>query len=153
MSFLSLMKKKQKTLKPKVFFNASVILAGLNSPHGGSAKVLNWVKSGRINGLVSEVVIDEALKHAGKIGLSRESLEKKIIDIFPKVEPAPSSVIGEYTKMVIDAGDIHLFMSSKKAKVDYLVSLDKKHVLVLAQKIKEYKIVSPGQLINDLYQR
>ena len=52
-------------------------------------------------------------------------------------------------KLVKDFGDIHLFESAESLRVDYLVSLDKKHVLSLARKVKSFKIVSPGGLIEN----
>ena len=56
----------------------------------------------------------------------------------------------KFKKIVQDVGDIHLFTSAKDLKVDYLVSLDKKHVLSLKNKVKIFKVVSPGELIHLL---
>jgi len=142
------MSRKVKNLKKKVFFNASVVLAGLHSPSGGSAKVLNWSKKGKIKGIISEVVLDEIRRHADKINLTPKTLEKKIGE-FVVILPAPPENI-KYRRIVKDFGDIHLFSSSEEIKVDYLVSLDKKHVLSLVKKIKKFKILSPGELIREI---
>ena len=134
---------------PVVFFNASVILAGLNSPKGGSAKVLNLSAKGKIKGFVSEIVVLEAKRHAKKIGLTPDSLEKKL-KTKVKVITAPNKLATKYNKLVKDAGDLHLFTSTEAIKSDYLVSLDKKHVLSLSPKIKTFKILSPGEMIREL---
>ena len=134
---------------PLVFINASVILAGLKSPSGGSAKVLKWAEKGKIRGVISEVVLDEALKHSNKVNLSPIKIEKEINKVV-KIIPAPEKEIRRYRNIVKDMGDIHLFTSSENLKTDYLVSLDKKHVLSLSKRIKKYKIISPGELIKRL---
>lgn len=134
--------------KLKVFFDASVILAGLKSPGGGSKKLLNWVRKGKIKGSISELVFYEVLKHSKKIGLSEKRCRKEVINTFGKnVYPAPDKITAKYRKIIIDEGDIHLLESSKILKVDYLVSLDKKHILSLKNSVKDSKIVSPGELI------
>jgi predicted nucleic acid-binding protein len=134
----------------KVFFNASVILAGLRSPAGGSGKVLGWVKKGKIEGFISEVVLDEVLKHAGKVGLTEKLVVKKLRVMSMKILPAPERLGSKYSRMVKDLGDVHLFVSAESLKVDYLVSLDKKHVLSLVGKVKKFMVVSPGELIERL---
>ena len=84
------MKKKVKNSRPRVFFNASVILAGLKSPRGGSAKVLFWAKNGRIKGFASEIVIDEVKRKLEKLRLKKEQLETIKQSI--KTTPAPESL-------------------------------------------------------------
>ena len=144
-----MMKKKAKDLKRKVFFNASVILAGLKSPKGGSAKVLRWAKQGKFLAFISEIVADEVERNLGKLGLKKEKFEK-IKDSF-KILPPPILLPEKYQKIAKDKGDVHLFASAKSAGADYLVSLDQKHVLSLAGKIKEFKIISPANLIERMF--
>lgn len=153
------MKKKQKSLKPKssskkilrIFFNASVIISGFRSRSGGSGELLNLVNSKKIKGLISETVLDEVLRHFDKTKLRKDDIESKIIKIFQNVYKAPSeSETDNYYRFMKDVGDAHLFASSKSLKADYLVSLDKKHVLSLKGKVKNLKIVSPGELIKIL---
>lgn len=142
------MKRKVKNLKKKVFFNASVVLAGFHSPSGGSAKILNWSKKGKIKGVISEIVLDEIRRHAEKINLTPKVLKKRV-EKFMFILPAPPEN-KKYRRIVKDFGDIHLFSSSEEIKADYLVSLDKKHILSLAKKIKKFKILTPGELIREI---
>ena len=145
------MKKKRKGLKARVFFNASVILSGLRSSRGGSGKILAWSKSHKIVGIVSEVVLAEVLKHAEKIGLEKEDVANKMVTIFPRISPAPSfQNVSAYQKKVVDPGDAHLLASALESQADFLASLDKRHILSLQEDMKEFRIVSPGQLIEIL---
>lgn len=143
------MKRKNKT--QIVFFNASVILAGLGSPKGGSGKLLKWVKQKKIIGLISEIILDEAIRHAKKINLTEKKVKNKILAIFKMVIPPPEkSDVQIFKEIVIDYGDAHLLASCQEEKVDFLVTLDKRHVLILKEKIKKFKIVSPKTLIETL---
>jgi hypothetical protein len=136
--------------KPIVFFNASVILAGLKSPNGGSAKLLNWVKENKIIGIISEIVIEEVLKNTNKIFLTKEKALKLISQIFLIVKSPNKKYFSVFKDIVLDEGDIHLLVSAKNVKANFLVSLDKKHILSLKNKIKDFKIVSPKELIEFL---
>lgn len=132
------MLKKVKNSRRKILFNASVIIAGHHSLGGGSAKLLSWAKSKKIDGIISETIQDEVKRHI-----------EKCPDIFKTVAPAPNlALVKKYQKIVTDPGDAHLFATASETKADFLVSLDKKHVLALQGKIKKPKIVSPGELIE-----
>lgn len=142
------MLRRQKKLKPKVLFNASVVLSGLNSPKGGSAKVLGYVKADKIHGVISEIILDEILRHSSKIGYTKEGLHEKCVGIFNKIERSPKpETVKKYKNIVIDEGDCHVLASAEEVGADYLVSLDKKHILILQNKFKNLKIVTPAELI------
>lgn len=139
---------------PIVLFNASVILAGLKSPSGGSAKLLRWNKERKINGLASEIIVDEALRNASRIKFSEEEVYSAINKTFRSICPPPqASLVSKFKAIVIDYGDAHVLASAKEENVDFLVTLDKKHLLVLKNKIKIFKIVSPGELIEMYHQQ
>lgn len=138
-------------LPPRVFFNASVIIAGLNSPSGGSAKLLKQAKQKQIIGIISEIIMDEVLRHSDKLGKSKAEIEKDVKKIFPSISPAPyATEVEKWQKIVLDAGDAHVLASTKESKSKFLVTLDQKHLLMLQNNVKEYCIVSPKQLIEHL---
>lgn len=141
------MKKKQ--TPPVVLFNASVVLAGLKSPSGGSAKLLSWCRKGKITGVISEIILDEIFRNTPKIGLEKEAVELWVKAVFSRIEKAPKKeIVDLYRKIVIDEGDAHLLASCDKVKAKFLATLDKKHLLALQKKIRWVKIVSPGELIE-----
>jgi putative PIN family toxin of toxin-antitoxin system len=147
------MAKTQKNLKPKVFFNASVILSGFYSPKGGSAKLLFWTKQKKITGIISEIIVDEVFRHTGKLKLRKTHIAKFIVNYFQVVSAPTATSVARYYKTVIDHGDAHVLASAKLTECRYLVSLDKKHLLSLQNKVKAYSIVSPKELIKQLYQK
>ena len=131
-----------------VFFNASVIIAGLRSPTGRSAKLLRWVGKKRIKGIVSEIVLDEVVRHADKIGKSQEVTENTIVSAGFKITSAPPKAhVHKWSGKVVDPGDAHVLASATQSKSEYLVTLDKKHLLILRGNIKGLQIVTPGELI------
>lgn len=140
-----------KKVNSKVFFNASVILAGLASPGGGSAKLLGWGQQKRFRGIISEIIADEVMRRASKLGIGTAQASTMLYRGFAVVMPPPTvDLVDRYKAMVIDHGDAHVLASAWASKSDFLVSLDKKHILSLKKKIKTVKIVSPGELIEIL---
>lgn len=145
------MPNKQKSSQKRVFFNASVVLAGFRSPTGGSAKLLAWSKAKKINGIVSEIVVDEVARHASKIGFAKNKVKILIETTFGQIETAPEAqAVEKYRKIVVDPGDAHILASCNETQMDFLVTLDKKHLLILQKKIKWVRIVSPAELIDAL---
>lgn len=144
------MKKKVKNLKLKVLINASVVLSGLRSPNGGSGKLLQLISDGQINGQISEIIFDEILKHHKKLGISKNKIENSISRLFKNILNAPvQKIVNKYKKIVIDEGDCHVLASCEENQIKYLVTLDKKHLLVLKGKIKNLEILTPGELIES----
>lgn len=136
---------------PRVVLNASVILSGLRSPSGGSGVILNLVKRRQIHGIVSDAILDEVIRNSWKIKQTREAVKIFCGSLFPRVLSAPDDrLIKIYKKKVPDPSDAHLFATYQEIKGNYLVSLDKHHVLSLRGKIRGINIVSPKQLLQGL---
>lgn len=142
----------KKNLKTQVvFFNASVIIAGFISVNGGSAKLLRYVKENKIKGIISEIIYDEVVRKSQKTGLSTNEIKRKLFLIFDNIKKVPdANLVKKFNSFIIDLGDSHVLASSFEAKADFLVTLDKKHLLILDKKIKGLRIVSPKQLIERL---
>lgn len=141
----------QKANPPVVLFNASVILAGIKSPTGGSGKLLSWSKDRKINGLISEIILDESMRNGPRIGVEPMSVAKQIKNFGIGIRASPdSSVVDKFKNIVIDLGDAHVLASAREQKADFLATLDKKHLLILQKAVKQFKIVSPGELIANL---
>jgi len=135
--------------KPRVLFNASVILAGLASPAGGSGKLLHWVQMGTIRGIISEIILDEVMRNRDKLDISVSSV-RTFMNIVIVVSAPKAAVVRGFESVVVDVGDTHVLASAKEHHADFLVTLDKKHLLVLQKKIHTFAIVSPKELINRL---
>ena len=94
--------------------------------------------------------MDEVQRNIDKVGLRKKDI-KRIVEIFQRIcsEPKKSTVLSFY-KLIVDCGDAHVLASAKEEKAEFLVSLDKKHILILRNKIRKVKIVSPADLIKRL---
>lgn len=135
----------------KVFFNASVILAGIGNEQGGSGFLLKKVLIGEIEGVISELIFNEAVRHADRINHTSEDVAEKILKIFPNPTLQPSmQQVEKYLSIVVDEGDAHVLAGSKAEECDILVTLDKKHLLILKGKIDGLDIVTPGELLEKL---
>ncbi len=131
----------------RVLLNASVILSGLHSPTGGSSKVLKWSKEKKIKGIISETIYNEVLKHADKLRLDRKEIHNKLLS-FARIYPAPKKqTVEKFKSVIMDYGDAHVLASYEELHCSALVSLDKKHILILKGKVKDINIFSPGEFI------
>lgn len=139
-----------KASKPKIFFNASVILSGFNSPGGGSGKLLRWAKEKKITAVASEMVIEEIFRHLDKIHYRKPAAAKFLYQNFQIIDAPNETAVKKYYSTVIDAGDAHILASASQIKAKFLVTLDKKHLLILQSKFKSVKIVSPKELIEKI---
>lgn len=143
--------RKRKISRKRVLFNASVVLSGLRSPKGASGFLLKLVSEKKIDGEISEIIFDEILRHSEKLGLEKKYTAYSLLRIFPKVLDAPSiKTVDLYKKIVFDEGDAHVLASCRENKINCLVTLDKKHLLILKGKVKTLDILTPGELVGLL---
>lgn len=133
----------------KVLFNASVILAGLKSKKGASGELLRLISTGKINGLISQTIFNEIIRHCGKLDLDPKFVGEQVLNIFEKnITRSPNEETVEtcYPK-VNDPGDAHVLASYTENQCQALITLDKKHLLILQGKIKDINIYSPGEFL------
>ena len=135
----------------KVFLDASVIIAGVNSTTGASNFILKLSKDRKIRSFVSEMVLAEVVRN-----LKKKMPESILIEFFKylsesnfnKIEFEEESEVLKYQDATDDK-DVHIIAAAFKARVDYLITLDKKHLLNLKQKLP-FKIVTPGQFLKQV---
>jgi|SRR3989344_4633875 len=140
-----------------VFFDASVIIAGLLSETGGSALLLKYVKKKLIFGITSQTVIDEVLEEdkTEKLKKSKEEVEQFIAQsgllVQERIEPEE---IQTYEGK-IDIEDAHLIAGANFKSCSHLVSLDKKHVTWpdVQKFFLPLKIVSPKELLEEIVRK
>ncbi len=145
------MRKKRKSSKIKVFFDASVLLSGLYSSSGASGELLKLAREGKILGYVSDFVIQEVERNLDKLRLKKEDLKLALSNFKALVFGGKLSIEDHYEFILtVDPKDLHIFIACDKLKVDYLVSLDKKHILSLKNKVEFVKIFTPGELLAKL---
>lgn len=135
----------------RVYFDASIIIAALLSPTGGSSLLFEYVKRKIIIGITSQTVIMEVLEEdkSIKIKRSKSEIEQFIAQANLVVREAITlNEIAPYRDLV-DVEDAHLIAGAIFTKCSHLVTLDKKHLLRedVKQKFLPLKIMSPKELI------
>jgi len=137
----------------KVFFDASVIIAAIISPKGASFELLKYASKKKIIAITSKTVINEVLANLDKIEhFSEEELDTFIINNKIVVrKTVRRSEIKQFTD-VISEKDAHVLAGARLTASDYLVSLDRKHIVKneVKNKVEETQIVLPKDLLTKL---
>ncbi|WP_041537768.1 putative toxin-antitoxin system toxin component, PIN family [Carboxydothermus hydrogenoformans] len=125
--------------KPKVFLDACCWIAAAISPDGGSAKILKLAKAGYIQIVVTKEILIEAHRNIkedkknGKKALTRFYCELQTTKIITVDEPTNEEK--DCWRSLVAEKDCHVLAGAYKANADFLVSLDKKHILT--EKVKK----------------
>jgi len=134
----------------KAVLDTSVIIAGLLSSSGGSAKIIEACKNGTLQCAVSSSTKDEIGRNAEKLGSlvveKFNALAASLHTIYPTAE-----LVDAFTEFT-DPDDTHLLASCKTWNAEYLISLNRKHLLKnqKAQTATHARIVSAGDLIQSV---
>jgi len=138
----------------RVYFDASIIIAGLLSPTGGSAQLFRFIKLGIITGITSQTAIEEVLEEdkPKRIKRSVEEIEQFIAESGLIVREAITKEEIEPYQDQVDREDAHLIAGAKLTKCTHLVTLDKKHLLRpdIQEKFLPLCIVSPKEVLEEI---
>ncbi len=136
----------------KVYFDASVIIPALLSPTGGSFKLVQFIKLKAIIGITSQTVIEEVEDNSVKIRKSAKEIRQFIHDNLILIRKRISLIEAEPYKSMVVEKDVHVIAGAKLTKCDFLVTLDKKHLLKpnIKKLIKPLKVVTPQELLEEL---
>lgn len=140
-------------MRYKVFFDTSVLLASLRSPQGGSSEVLRHAVVGHLDAFLSDDVIDEVARHVHEVGPDLRALLLKYLATIPFTTISVSAQEVALAAVFTDPKDSPIVSAAAKANVDYLVTLDKRHLLNKKMEIEshvEFAIVRPEDLIQLL---
>lgn len=138
----------------KVYFDASVIIAALLSPSGGSALSISLVQHKLVVGITSQTVIDEVINNSSKIHQPINSIHDFISETSLVVRSRlTEEEISPYVNKVA-IKDAHVLAGAIRSHCDYLVTLDKKHLLIpsLRDTVPELVILSPKELLERVIQ-
>lgn len=139
----------------KVFFDASVIISALLSPSGGSSLLIRLNQTGKIIGFTSETVIEEIIDEEKFEKLQKSQEEIKDFISKSKLIVIESIGLNEWKiyENKVDEEDAHLISGSIQTNCQYLVTLDKKHLLRqdIKNKFLPLKIVNPKELLEEIF--
>ncbi|MBI2594326.1 putative toxin-antitoxin system toxin component, PIN family [Candidatus Curtissbacteria bacterium] len=138
----------------KVFLDASVIIASLLSPTGGSSRIFQYMQTDTIVGITSQTALDEILnaEKYKKLKKSRKEIKDFIAQSGLIVrERISASELSPYENLV-NREDAHLIAGASLTRSEYLVTLDKKHLLKkdIRERFLPLKIVSPREVLEEI---
>jgi len=136
----------------RIYFDASVIIAALLSPSGGSALLLQYIKTGKIHGIISQTVVEEVLSKTKKLKKTEAELEQFITTSNFIVRRHILIEETEQYQGMIAVEDAHLIAGAHLTKCSHLVTLDKQHLLrvTIQKKFLPLKILSPKELLEEI---
>ena len=139
-------------IKSKIFFDASVIIAAILSPTGGSAKLLKFAKNNTIVAITSQTVIDEVIDHTEKIRKTPEEISLFVKESGLLVRERVTQMKIEKVSGIVDSTDAHLVVGARGAECQYLLTLDKKHLLRsdIRKNVAPLRILNPKELPEKL---
>lgn len=127
----------------KAFLDSSVLFTAVNSPTGGSAKLFTLK---RIELVTSKLVLTEVERNVREklenYHLRRFFLLVKKLEI---IEQKPDLKLIQRAQKVIAKKDAVILAEAKKAKADFLITLDRKHFFAptVINFLKPKKIFTP----------
>jgi len=138
----------------KVFLDANIYFTASRSPAGGSSVICELINRRKLTLFATRQVLKEAKRNLGE----KEDLKVNLrfYDLLNTLKPKIVHIIKQEAEenfiKIINQKDCLVLEGAKKAKVRFLVTLDKKDFFTKA--IKEaklpFEIVTPGELIKKL---
>ncbi|MBI5945536.1 MAG: PIN domain-containing protein [Chloroflexi bacterium] len=116
-------------MTPRIFIDSSVLFSAANSSRGHSRDLMLMGASGEIKIILSNFVLQETVRNLS--GLKKpplEALNQVIQNANIELVDATKQAVLDAAKLII-LKDAPIIAAAKTAKVNMLVSLDKKHIL------------------------
>ncbi|OGL77892.1 hypothetical protein A3J43_02945 [Candidatus Uhrbacteria bacterium RIFCSPHIGHO2_12_FULL_54_23] len=136
--------------KKRILIDSSVIIAGLLSPSGGSAKVLNACREGGVFCYLSPAIRNEVVRN---LPANQPSLKEQFERYASSCQTAEvkDEELNEFVG-IVDEKDIHVIIAARNAGADVIVSLNRKHLLdnMRIRNVIHVRIITPKTLIREI---
>lgn len=138
----------------KVFIDSSVIVAACGSTSGSSALILGLSRTGKIRGLITAYSVNEAQKNVqqkmppkNQLRLTSYLLKAKLV----YVTPSNPQDIAQCSTITVTK-DAPILAATLNSQANYLVTLDRKHLLTAEVKtfMHPIQVTTPGELVATL---
>ena len=136
----------------RTFIDASVLFAASLSSAGASREIIRQALRGEITLVASKLVYEEAEKNLADKAPEALPAFHQFLDTVPfeTVRPSKRQVLqaAQYTALK----DAPIVAAAKRARVDYLVSLDRHHLVGVKEVAQRsgLKIVLPSELLEKI---
>lgn len=139
-----------------VFLDANVYYSASRSPSGGSSAICELIQAKKLTLFTTRQVLLEAERNIRKkeSDSTRVRFYELIGELAPKIITVDKQKAETDFSKIIDRKDTHVLEGARRARVDFLVTLDKKHFLndrIRRSKLP-FEIVTPGELLRKLDQ-
>jgi predicted nucleic acid-binding protein len=138
----------------RVFLDANVYFAGCVSREGASALVLHLARGGRVRVVASRLVLREADRNLRRKSTrsAHTAFRRFVAGTDLTVVPAPPDTTLAQYEAAIHPKDVPVLAAAMEAKVDYLVTLDRRHFFTKAvlSRARGVRIVTPGDFLKEL---
>lgn len=117
--------------KSRLFFDSSALIAGVLSRTGAAYALMFFSEQGRLDLFLSEHVIEECERSlARKVPGALTAFRNALKDIQPKIViPPTNEEVQACLYMISDPTDAPILAAAIKAKVDFLVTHNRRHFL------------------------
>lgn len=137
--------------QPKIFIDSSVLIAAAISPSGSARDLIMRSFRNKLKVVISDLVIAETQKNlANKAPQALPALQLFLEVLNPEVVSPTKTFILKASK-VVELKDAPIVAGASYSKADYLVTFDRKHLLLHKREIKtilKVKVVTPDELIK-----
>ena len=137
--------------KPKVYLDASALIAGVASSKGAAREVLRLAEIGLIEAIVSRQVVVEADRNiTAKLPEFLDDFRAYLETLAPILIEDPSARDVKRFSLLIDPGDAPILAAAAAAKADYLVTWDIKHFMTKGPRaLSRPKVMTPGEFLHE----
>ena len=116
---------------PKLFLDANFFIAASASTGGGSSLLLELCIQGKATAILTRLILRESERNI-RLKLNDEALARfytLLARLNPTLIPLPvQSHIDEAAK-VVNKKDAHVLAAARSSRAEYLITLDRKHLL------------------------
>ncbi len=136
----------------RAFIDASVLIAASLSPAGASRQIIHQAIRGELILVTSKLVMDEVGKNLTDKAPEALPAFQDFLDTVPfdLVRPTKRQILqaSHYTALK----DAPVVAAAKRAQVDYLVSLNRRHLVGVPEVARQsgLKIVLPHELLEEM---
>jgi len=139
-----------------LFFDASVLVAGSASSTGGSALLLEaCLVRGFRPQVTGAVLMESWLALQGFTNEARARFRRWLTEIVWELVPVPPAAVLAQYERYIDREDAHVLAAAVEAGSQFLLSLDRRHVLAAAPAAtgmgSGLVVLTPGDFIRQYY--
>ena len=139
-------------MKSRVFFDSNVYIAGFASGTGASIEIIKLAGRKKFELLICQLVVEESVRNfKKKLPHALSDFEIGLRVLKPALVEQPAKLNLGLMKLFPKKSDQIIFETVKSAKVDHLITLNRKHFH--NKKIKDladFKISTPAEFLKIL---